>query len=119
MSVLADPKKIHQVLVILLDNALKYTSKHDQIILTSTSTNKDWVIHVKIQVLRSVTKTKTDFERFYREDQARSKETGGYGLGLAIVKQLIEQHKGQLTVSDHLPVGVDFKIQVTHQIIIY
>ncbi|MFP1647361.1 sensor histidine kinase [Enterococcus mundtii] len=113
MSVLVDPKKIHQVLVILLDNALKYTSEHDEIIVTSASTNKDWVIHVKnTGPAISDEDKKRIFERFYREDQARSKETGGYGLGLAIAKQLIEQHKGQLTVSDHLPVGVDFKIQL-------
>ncbi|MBO1299161.1 MULTISPECIES: sensor histidine kinase [Enterococcus] len=113
INVLADPKKLHQVLVILLDNALKYTSTHDQIIVTSTNTNKDWVIHVKnTGPSISDEDKKRIFDRFYREDQARSKETGGYGLGLAIAKQLIEQHKGQLTVADHQPLGVDFKIQL-------
>ncbi|MBO0462223.1 HAMP domain-containing histidine kinase [Enterococcus sp. DIV1298c] len=113
INVLADSKKLHQVLVILLDNALKYTSTHDQIIVTSTNTNKDWVIHVKnTGPSISDEDKKRIFDRFYREDQARSKETGGYGLGLAIAKQLIEQHKGQLTVADHQPLGVDFKIQL-------
>ncbi len=45
-NVQVDAKKIHQVLVILLDNALKYTQAGDQIILTSSTTHKDWTIHV-------------------------------------------------------------------------
>jgi two-component system sensor histidine kinase CiaH len=108
-----DPKKIHQVLVILLDNALKYTNSQDQIIVTSEATHKDWLIHVKNTGPAIDDKEKKRiFERFYREDQSRSKETGGYGLGLAIAKQLIEQHKGKITVMDNLPQGVDFQVQL-------
>ncbi|OQO71428.1 two-component sensor histidine kinase [Enterococcus villorum] len=108
-----DPKKIHQVLVILLDNALKYTNSQDRIIVTSEATHKDWLIHVKNTGPAIDDKEKKRiFERFYREDQSRSKETGGYGLGLAIAKQLIEQHKGKITVMDNLPQGVDFQVQL-------
>ncbi|MBE9886796.1 HAMP domain-containing histidine kinase [Enterococcus durans] len=112
-NVQVDAKKIHQVLVILLDNALKYTQAGDQIILTSSTTHKDWTIHV-INTGPSISNQEKQriFERFYREDHSRSKGTGGYGLGLAIAKQIVEQHQGELTVADHQPRGVDFKGQL-------
>ncbi|MGG5358556.1 MULTISPECIES: sensor histidine kinase [unclassified Enterococcus] len=112
-KVVIDEKRIHQVLVILLDNALKYTQTGDSIQLSSHVTPKEWQINVSNSgpSISDEEKPKI-FDRFYREDQSRSKETGGYGLGLAIAKQLIEQHKGQITVKDHLPKGVDFQIRL-------
>ena len=106
-------KKIHQVLVILLDNALKYTNPEDKIILDSSVNHKEWLIHVK-NTGPSISEEDQAriFDRFYREDQSRAKETGGYGLGLAIAKQVIEQHHGQISVSNYLPQGVDFKVQL-------
>ena len=108
-----DEKKIHQVLVILLDNALKYTNPKDKIILDSSVNHKEWLIHVK-NTGPSISEEDQVriFDRFYREDQSRAKETGGYGLGLAIAKQIIEQHHGQISVSNYLPQGVDFKVQL-------
>ncbi|WP_165006955.1 MULTISPECIES: HAMP domain-containing sensor histidine kinase [unclassified Enterococcus] len=113
LNVMIDEKRIHQILVILLDNALKYTNPQDKIILESYASHKSWIIHVKNTgpSIRAEDKSKI-FNRFYREDQSRSKETGGYGLGLAIAKQIVEQHKGQITVSDYLPQGVDFRVQL-------
>ncbi len=51
------------------------------------------------------------FDRFYREDKSRAKETGGYGLGLSIAKQIVEEHKGEITVENLSPQGVDFCIK--------
>jgi two-component system sensor histidine kinase CiaH len=112
-KVVVDEKRLHQVLVILLDNALKYTQTGDTIQLTSYVTQKDWQITVGNSGPSISDEEKPRiFDRFYREDQSRSKETGGYGLGLAIAKQLIEQHKGQITVKDRLPKGVEFQIRL-------
>ncbi len=113
LEVPIDEKKIHQVLVILLDNALKYTNPEDKIILDSSVNHKEWLIHVK-NTGPSISEEDQAriFDRFYREDQSRAKETGGYGLGLAIAKQVIEQHHGQISVSNYLPQGVDFKVQL-------
>jgi len=108
-----DQKKIHQVLVILLDNALKYTSSGDKITLLSEISNKQWLIEVKNTgpAISDEEKARI-FDRFYREDRSRSKETGGYGLGLAIAKQIVEEHKGQIQVKDLQPRGVIFQIRL-------
>ncbi|MGO3603864.1 MAG: sensor histidine kinase [Enterococcus malodoratus] len=108
-----DEKRIHQVLVILLDNALKYTEAKEKIVLQSAISNDNWLIEVKNNGPSISDEDKKHiFERFYREDRSRSKETGGYGLGLAIAKQIINQHKGKLTVRDWQPKGVVFQIRL-------
>ncbi|MDT2604022.1 HAMP domain-containing sensor histidine kinase [Enterococcus dongliensis] len=110
---LIDEKRIHQVLVILLDNALKYTNAGEMIVLQSELSSDNWLIEVKNNGPSiSDEDKKYIFERFYREDHSRSKETGGYGLGLSIAKQIITQHKGKLTVHDWLPKGVVFQIRL-------
>lgn len=112
-SMMIDEKRIHQVLVILLDNALKYTEAKEKIILQSEISNDNWLIEVKNNGPSISDEDKRHiFERFYREDRSRSKETGGYGLGLAIAKQIITQHKGKLTVRDWEPRGVVFQIRL-------
>lgn len=111
--VLIDEKKIHQVLVILLDNALKYTEKGNKILLQSEFSNDMWLLEVKnTGPSISDTDKKQIFERFYREDRSRSKETGGYGLGLAIAKQIVTEHKGKISVRDWQPQGVVFQIKL-------
>ncbi|MBO0452575.1 sensor histidine kinase [Candidatus Enterococcus murrayae] len=108
-----DEKRIHQVLVILLDNALKYTEAKEKIVLQSEISNDSWLIEVKNNGPSINDEDKRHiFERFYREDRSRSKETGGYGLGLAIAKQIITQHKGKLSVRDWEPRGVVFQIRL-------
>lgn len=108
-----DQKKIHQVLVILLDNALKYTKADDTISVNSYTSKKHWYIHVK-NTGTSIDDADKDriFERFYRDSVSRASETSGYGLGLAIAKQIIEDHQGTITVEDNHPSGVNFIIRL-------
>lgn len=111
-----DRKKIHQVLVILLDNALKYTKAQDQIFVVTKTTSKDWRVMVINTGPGIADKDKEHlFDRFYREDHSRAKETGGYGLGLAIAKQLIQEHHGDITVKDfnyQNQIGVTFEFKL-------
>jgi signal transduction histidine kinase len=50
------------------------------------------------------------FERFYRVDKARSRQTGGSGLGLAIVRDMVVRNRGEITVSSTLGKGTTFKV---------
>lgn len=113
-TIMLDEKKLHQVLVILLDNALKYTEAKDKIILQSEiSGDNTWLVEVKnTGPSISDEDKKQIFERFYREDRSRSKETGGYGLGLAIAQQIIQEHGGKITVRDLQPQGVIFQFKI-------
>lgn len=113
LAVTIDTKKIYQVFVILLDNALKYTRQEDTIRVTSAKNNKMWEVHVT-NTGPSISKEAQSqiFDRFYREDKSRSKETGGYGLGLSIAKQIVEEHTGKITVSNLTPEGTDFCIKL-------
>lgn len=108
-----DPSKMHQVLLILLDNAFKYTTIGDTITVTSQIVKKNWKIsiqntgpHINEDKLSHV------FTRFYREDSSRTKETGGNGLGLSIAKQIVEEHGGVIQAKNVQPVGVKFTCRV-------
>lgn len=108
-----DQKKIHQVLVILLDNALKYTQAGDTITVDSHTSKRHWYIYVKNTGSNIADEDKDRiFERFYRDSTSRASETSGYGLGLAIAKQIIEDHEGNITVEDDHPQGVIFTIRL-------
>ncbi|MFE0442041.1 sensor histidine kinase [Aerococcus sp. NPDC058936] len=108
-----DQKKIHQVLVILLDNALKYTQAGDTITVDSHTSKRHWYIYVKNTGSNIADEDKDRiFERFYRDSTSRASETSGYGLGLAIAKQIIEDHQGTITVEDGHPHGVIFAIRL-------
>lgn len=94
----------------LLSNAIKYskTEKID-IILNKNNTNielivKDYGIGIENSHLEHI------FERFYRVDKTRSRKLGGTGLGLSIVKNVIELHKGTISVSSEVNKGTCFNI---------
>ncbi|MGI6117322.1 MAG: sensor histidine kinase [Bilifractor sp.] len=96
-----DEKAIRQLVSILLDNALKYSDEGGRIRVTLRQKGKG--------ALLSVFNTTKDpmnpddlshlFDRFYRTDQSRSSETGGYGLGLSIAKAVVASHRGKITAS--------------------
>lgn len=107
----ADHKRLHQLVVILLDNALKYTDTKDSITVLSKSNGQFWQLEVKNTGPSINEEHKAHlFERFYREDASRNQATGGYGLGLTIAWQIIHEHQGKIEVLDILPRGVNFRV---------
>ncbi len=95
-----DEDKIKQLINILLDNALKYSSDNGKI-LVSLSTDKQNKICIDISNSSdTIPKEKLDkiFDRFYRIDDSRNRKTGGSGLGLNIAKTIVENHHGTISV---------------------
>lgn len=95
--VTGEAEKIKQAVLIFLDNAVKYTSVHGKvdIVLKKHRNNAVFLIQ-NTGIGIPDEKLPRIFDRFYRSDPSRSKETGGYGLGLAIAKTIIERSGGTI-----------------------
>ena len=111
IEVSVDPEKINQVLYILLDNAQKYSD--DLIRLTLEQASDSVLVSViDFGVGISEQDQVKIFDRFYRVDQGRSRETGGTGLGLSIAKEIILAHGGTLTLTSEQGKGTTFSIMI-------
>lgn len=109
-KVLADKGKLEQVLLNLLENGIKYTPAGGIICIYAKESGE----FIKISIADSgIGISEKDiariFERFYRVDEARSREQGGTGLGLAIVKHIILLHGGEVSVTSEIGKGSTFK----------
>lgn len=108
-----DKDKLSQVIIILLDNAIKYTGQNESIEITTHSKDDKCIIEVKDTGIGISNESKKHiFERFYREDKARSRESGGTGLGLSIAYALIKLHGGSIKVGNNVPKGTKFTIKI-------
>lgn len=105
--------QMKEVVMILLDNALKYTNvnanidltlkkNHNNIILSITNTGKG----IAEEHLTKI------FERFYRIDKSRSRNSGGYGLGLSISKAIVEQHGGKIYAKSIVDKSTTFTVEL-------
>lgn len=106
-----DKEQFSQVLANLLSNAIKYTNINGKIHIKAYEDCNNVIISIKDN---GVGIPKDDisfiFERFYRVDKSRDKETGGIGIGLSIVKSIIEDHNGQIFVNSEVNKGTEFVI---------
>lgn len=92
-------EQICQVIMLLLDNALKYTNPNGNInILLKKNGNKAVLSISNTGIGIPKENLNNIFDRFYRVDKSRSKKSGGYGLGLAIAKAIVDSHKGKIYV---------------------
>ena len=97
--VMAEERALEQVLVNLVDNAIKYTPEGGEVRVDLTEKGGDVVIEVANSGPGIPSKHLSRvFERFYRVDAGRSRELGGTGLGLSIVKHLVAKIGGEITV---------------------
>ena len=107
----ADRNKIYQLFIILLNNALSYTNENDEITIKVTQASSDINIEFSDTGIGISDHTKEHiFERFYREDKARNRATGGNGLGLSIARTIVLQHHGKISVDHNKPKGTKFLI---------
>lgn len=102
-----------QLLIILLDNAVKYSTDRQEIHLSASTTNnqlelaiQDYGEGISEEDLEKV------FYRFYRVDKARSRHKGGNGLGLSIAQQIVENYQGKINVESSLGKGTIFRIKL-------
>lgn len=108
-TVKGDPARVEQVLVNLLENAIKYTPLQGTIDVQWQSIREGVELHVIDNGPGIPLEHQSRlFERFYRVDQARSRELGGTGLGLSIVKHIMQAHGGSATVLSDMEKGSDF-----------
>ncbi|GAA4305380.1 HAMP domain-containing sensor histidine kinase [Nibribacter koreensis] len=111
----ADRGRIKQVLINLLDNAIKYGRQHGNIWLSFYSGKKKTLITVKDdgQGIPKEHQTRI-FERFYRIDKSRTKDTsgGGSGLGLAISKHIVEAHRSTITIESEVGKGTTLRFKL-------
>jgi two-component system phosphate regulon sensor histidine kinase PhoR len=105
----ANEDMIGQLLINLIDNAVKYTPEDGRVEITAEKAD-DWVKVIVSDTGIGIPRESLPrlFERFYRVDKARSREMGGTGLGLAIVKHILEVHNGKIEVESMVGRGSRF-----------
>lgn len=111
LQLTGDRDRLHQLLVILLDNAFKYTPPGGRISISGVRQEKNVVFSVqdtgcgiKPENIPHI------FDRFFREDKARSRDKGGIGLGLSIAKWIVDTHDGKISVYSEPGSGTTFKV---------
>lgn len=98
LSIKGDCESIARLAGILIDNALKYSDENGTITVTLTHNNKGTILAVKnTGCTLKQNELSRLFDRFYRADSSRSRETGGYGIGLSLAKAIVEAHKGKIS----------------------
>ncbi len=112
-SVYGDARSLQEILENLLDNAVRYTPSGGHIRVKAVVEGPEMILSVSDS---GIGIPKVDqyriFERFYRADAARSRESGGTGLGLSIVKHLVEAHDGRIRVESEVGQGSTFYIHL-------
>ena len=113
ISLDGNPGTLCELLVILLDNAIKYSNKNTTVSVLAEQTDH----HIRIEVIDQGSGIEEKelpllFNRFYRSDKSRTQSaTQGYGLGLAIAKQIVQKHHGTISVKSVVDQGSTFTIE--------
>lgn len=111
-SIMGEETRLDQVVTNLIENALKYTDK-GRVLVRLTREGDDVLLEVQDTGIGIAAEDIPHvFERFYRVDKARSRETGGTGLGLAIAEKIVHQHGGDISVESDLGHGSTFSVRL-------
>ena len=109
----ADPKRLKQIVLNLVNNAFRYTPEGGTVTIIAKEQDGDFLFSVQDTGMgiapEDVNKI---FDRFYRTDRSRDRESGGSGLGLAITKALVDAHGGWIKVDSQLNKGTTFTIML-------
>lgn len=113
VRVFGDEERLHQVLVNLIGNSVKYTPEYGTIKVALDVKEKEVIVSVEDNGIGIPKKDLPRiFERFYRVDKTRSRDVGGSGLGLSIVKHILEAHSSQIKVESELNKGTKFEFNL-------
>lgn len=108
-----DEARMHQLLINLIENAIRYNKPGGDVILSAALNNGDFLVSVKDTGIgigpEDLSKI---FDRFYRVDKARAREAGGTGLGLAIARTIAQAHNGTLKVQSVINQGSEFTVMI-------
>ncbi|MCD4670263.1 MAG: HAMP domain-containing histidine kinase [Actinomycetia bacterium] len=112
IAIMGDRQRIVDLVVILLDNAIKYTPSGGKITITAKSNNGRAMLEIKDSGIGIEGKDLPHiFNRFYRADRSRSKTgASGFGLGLSLAKKIAEDHKGMISASSEPGAGTVFTV---------
>lgn len=110
--VMADPERVEQILVNLLGNALRYTAVGQIVITAYTQDQTLWIAVEDTGQGIAEDDLPHVFERFWRADRSRDRNSGGTGIGLAICRRLVELQGGQIQVESRLEQGSTFRFSL-------
>ncbi len=111
LQIIGDYNKLKHAFLNLITNAINYTNEFKSIFIETYKKNQNIVVSIKDEGIGIDQKDIPHiFERFYRVDKARSRESGGTGLGLAIVKTTLDIHKAKIEVKSEIDKGTEFLI---------
>ena len=113
LEIYADEQKIRQLILILVDNAVKYTQEHGKIKVSLMAEKGE--IHLTVAdngIGIEPEHRERIFDRFYRVDKARSRRMGGNGLGLAIARGIVEAHHGEISLESAVNEGTTFHVRL-------